>query len=141
MTSIENKDLASAEEKSESTSGSKTTKCILIYEDDAEILILCRMLLEKENYRVETLAKCDNVLNDIALIKPDLILMDLWIPEIGGERAVTILKENKISRHIPVLLFSANDKIKEISAHVKADGYISKPFDINDFKEIIAKNI
>ena len=116
-------------------------KCILIYEDDREILFLCKMLLERENYRVETLMKCENVIKDIDDIKPNLILMDLWIPEIGGEKAVFLIKENPDTRHIPVLLFSANAQIKEISEKPNADGYIEKPFDIHDFKEMIARHI
>lgn len=116
-------------------------KCILIYEDDLEILFLCKKLLVKDNYRVETLTRCENVIKDIESIKPDLILMDLWIPEIGGEKAVMLIKKNPATRHIPVLLFSANAKIKEIAETTNADGYIEKPFDIIAFKEIIAKNI
>ncbi len=69
-------------------------KCILIYEDDQEILFLCKKLLSKNQYRVETLSRCENVIADIDRIKPNLILMDLWIPDIGGEKAITIIKEN-----------------------------------------------
>lgn len=116
-------------------------KCILIYEDDHEILFLCKKLLSPGGYRVETLSRCENIINDINLLKPDLILMDLWIPEIGGEKAVTLIKQNPDTKHIPVLLFSANAGIKEICQRVKADGYIEKPFDIFTFKETIEKNI
>lgn len=129
---MDKREEAFANEKKESQ---PETKCILIYEDDPEILFLCRMLLEKENYRVETLTKCDNALNDISKFKPDLILMDLWIPEMGGELAVNLLKGNAETKEIPILLFSANDEIQEISDRLKADGYISKPFDIHAFKE------
>ena len=69
-------------------------KSILIYDDNTEILFLCKSLLARDNYRVETLTRCENVIDDIERLKPDLILMDLWIPEIGGEKAITILKEN-----------------------------------------------
>lgn len=61
--------------------------------------------------------------------------MDLWIPEMGGEHAVNLLKGNADTKDIPILLFSANDAIQEISDRLKADGYISKPFDIHAFKE------
>lgn len=116
-------------------------KCILIYEDDQEILFLCKKLLSKNNYRVETLSRCENVIADIDRIKPNLILMDLWIPEIGGEKAVSLIKENTATQHIPVLLFSANAEIKEICKKVNADGYIAKPFDIHTLKEKILQNI
>ena len=116
-------------------------KCVLIYDDDTEILFLCKAILQKSNYRVETLSRCDDVINDIAQIKPDIILMDLWIPEIGGEKAIAIMKKNNIAKHIPVILFSANAEIKEIGEKINANGYIEKPFDIGLFKEIIKNNI
>ena len=116
-------------------------KCVLIYDDDLEILFLCKAILSKHNYRVETLSDCNNVISDMATFKPDLILMDLWIPEIGGEKAITILKENQATEHIPVLIFSANAEIAAICEKIKADGYIEKPFDIAVFTETIRKHL
>ncbi len=116
-------------------------KCILIYEDDPEILFLCKKLLSKNQYRVETLSRCENVIEDIHRMKPNLILMDLWIPDIGGENAVAMIKENPATRHIPILLFSANAEIKEICKKINADGYIEKPFDIYTFKQTIEENL
>ena len=116
-------------------------KRVLIYDDDQEILILCKTILAKRNYLVETHTRCENILQDIEHTKPDIILMDLWIPEIGGEKAVTIMKENPETGHIPVLLFSANAEIKEISKKIRADGYIAKPFDINHLLQSIEKYI
>ena len=116
-------------------------KCVLIYEDDIEILYLCFAILSKSNYRVVTMTSCEHVLTDIEMIKPNLILMDLWIPIIGGEKAIGIIKENITTRHIPVIIFSANADIKEICKKINADGFIQKPFDIAYFKETIEKNI
>lgn len=115
-------------------------KCVLIYDDDVEILFLCKKILEKE-YHVETLPKCQNIIVDISRLQPDIILMDIWIPDIGGEKAVQIMKNDPLVKFIPVLFFSANDEIHEICERTGADGYIAKPFDIKDFKEIIKKNI
>ena len=116
-------------------------KCILIYEDDPEILFLCKKLLSKNQYRVETLSRCENVIEDGHRMKPNLILMDLWIPDIGGENAVATIKENPATRHIPILLFSANAEIKEICKKINADGYIEKPFDIYTFRQTIEENL
>jgi CheY-like chemotaxis protein len=116
-------------------------KCILIYEDDQEILFLCKTILKKNQYQIATRSRCEDIINDVHSIKPNLILMDLWIPEIGGEKAISLLKENPDTRHIPVLLFSANAEIKELCKKLNADGYIEKPFDINVFNETIKKII
>ncbi|MCY7309823.1 MAG: response regulator [Chitinophagaceae bacterium] len=90
---------------------------------------------------METLLRCENVINDIGLIQPAIILMDLWIPEIGGEKAITMMKENPATQSVPVILFSANADIREICKKIKADGYIEKPFDIAVFTETIRKHL
>jgi len=113
-------------------------KCILIYEDDLEILQLCRTILAPSGYRIETLSHCDNIVADIEQLHPDAILMDLWIPEIGGEQAIALLKERVGNRDIPVILFSANDEIEAISKRVQAKGFLKKPFDIATLKEMVA---
>ena len=114
-------------------------KRILIYDDDVEILFLCKAILGDKRFHVDTLSHCDDVLQDVSELKPDIILMDLWIPVIGGEKAIVILKENKLTNQIPILLFSANSDIKEICLKINADGYIEKPFDIIVLKTTIEK--
>ncbi|MEP6949184.1 MAG: response regulator [Ginsengibacter sp.] len=116
-------------------------KCILIYDDEPEILFLCKVILSNSPYRVETLLRCDNVINDIARIQPDIILMDLSIPEIGGEKAINIIKANPATQHIPIIIVSANREIKEIYKKTKAEDYIEKPFNMAYLKETIAKTL
>ncbi|MBC7509195.1 MAG: response regulator [Ferruginibacter sp.] len=116
-------------------------KNILIYDDDQEILLLCKAILSKYNFVVETLSTCENILTDIQKFNPHVILMDLWIPQIGGEKAIEIIKQNETTKQTPVLIFSANADIKEISEKVNADGYIEKPFTISTFIETIQKHL
>ncbi len=118
-----------------------TGKCVLIYEDNQEILLLCSLILTKYGYRAVTMPRCEDVLSDMERIQPDIVLMDLWIPEIGGERAITLIKQNPATRHIPVLVFSANTDIKAICKKINADGYLEKPFEIQTFTETIAMYI
>ena len=72
---------------------------------------------------------------------PDIILMDLWIPEIGGEQAIHLMKNNKETQHIPAVLFSANAEIEEICRRSNANGFLKKPFDVSALKKIIEENI
>lgn len=67
--------------------------------------------------------------------------MDLWIPKIGGEKAVADIKNHPQTQYIPVILFSANIEIEKISKKVNADGYLEKPFDINTLVETIEMHI
>jgi DNA-binding NtrC family response regulator len=112
-------------------------QCVLIYDDDIEILKVCKVILESQNYRVETLSSCENILEDIHTMKPDVILMDLWIPQIGGENAIKIMHQNPLTNHIPVILFSANDEIEKISKRINANAFLKKPFDIDTLRQII----
>ncbi|HEV8083181.1 MAG TPA: response regulator [Chitinophagaceae bacterium] len=116
-------------------------KCILIYDDDADILGVCKIILENQNYRVETRMLCDNIIKDIRQVKPDLILMDLWIPGIGGENAIGLMKNNKATSHIPIFLFSANTEIEQISVRTNANGFLKKPFEVKAMLELIENNI
>jgi DNA-binding NtrC family response regulator len=116
-------------------------KCILIYDDDADILMVCKIILEKNNYAVETRLFCDNIINDISEVQPDIILMDLWIPTIGGENAIKLMKNNSATLHIPVILFSANAQIAEIAERANANGFLLKPFDIDVFVETVKNTL
>lgn len=117
------------------------SKNILIYDDEEEILFLCKAILKKYGFNVETFLTCDNVISEIDSFHPDVILMDLWIPEIGGAKTVEIIKRNEKTRKIPVLLFSANADIKEICHKVNANGYIKKPFSLNTLLESINRQL
>jgi len=116
-------------------------KTILIFDDDQEILSVCRVILEMQNFHVETRVTCDNIIKDTITTEPVLILMDLWIPLIGGEKAIHLLKNTEGTQYIPVILFSANADIAEISKRVNVEGFIKKPFDITEFTQIIEANI
>lgn len=118
------------------------TKRILIYDDDAEILLLCKAILSKHGFDVITLGKCENILSDIENYEPGLILMDLWIPDIGGEKAIAIAKGSPAaSTYPPILIFSANADIKNICEKVKADGYVEKPFSITGLVDTINAHV
>lgn len=113
-------------------------KCILIFDDDAETLAVSKMILEQQNFRVEVRSLCDDIVRDVTNVRPALILIDLWMPEIGGEKAVELMKRNSSTSHLPVILFSANDEIEEICRRCGADGYLKKPFSISELLDVIS---
>ncbi|MEP7318206.1 MAG: response regulator [Panacibacter sp.] len=114
---------------------------ILIYDDESEILLLCKAILSRYDFLAETFSRCENIIHDIELIQPQLILMDLWIPEIGGEKAITLIKQHERSKNIPFLFFSAHPDIKDISEKAKTDGFIEKPFTVKSLIETIQKHL
>ena len=116
-------------------------KCILILDDDLEILLICKIILEKLDYQVETRTRCDSIIKYINEVNPVMVLMDIWIPNMGGEKATKILKKNKATRHIPVILFSANSEIEEIYKRTNANGFLKKPFEIETLVKIVEANL
>ena len=116
-------------------------KCILVYEDDLEILQLCKTILSTSGYKVEAMSNCENIISDVARIKPNLILMDLWIPQIGGEQAITLLRESSDNNEMPVVIFSAHEDIEAISKRINATSFIKKPFDISTLKGVISDHV
>jgi two-component system, OmpR family, alkaline phosphatase synthesis response regulator PhoP len=112
-------------------------KKIIIYDDDTDLLEVCSLILEAKNFAVVTKEKCTEILNDIREHKPDVILMDNWIPDIGGVKATRLVKDSDSYRHIPVIFFSANNNVNELAVEAGADYFLQKPFDISELETIV----
>lgn len=72
---------------------------------------------------------------------PDLIFMDNWLPDISGIEATRMIKSNENLKNIPILYFSANSNIDALAKEAGADDYLAKPFDIDQFEEVVKKYI
>jgi CheY-like chemotaxis protein len=112
-------------------------KKILICDDDSDILELTESVLEAEGFIVNKAQNCDRIVEMILEKKPDIVLMDLKIPSIGGAEATRRIKGNSQTKQIPVLLFTANNIGAQIAEDVGADGIVEKPFDIDGLISLI----
>ncbi len=108
-------------------------KKILMFDDDAEIKFLCGEILTRNGIELVTADNAADALEIAIEEKPDLILMDIWLPNSGGEAAAERIKNNEQSYEIPIVFFSANADTDVITTKVGARGYIKKPFEITDF--------
>lgn len=113
------------------------SKKVLIFDDDADVLSICSYLLKKLGWEVYTRLDCNNIVDVVREAAPDVILMDNWIPDTGGIIATRTLKAHPEFRHIPVIYFSANHDVKNLSVQAGADVYLEKPFDISQLEQII----
>ena len=111
-------------------------KSLLVFDDDEDLLTIFRFLFEDEGWEVETFSSCDEVIAVAQTINPDLILMDNWIPSIGGIEATQLLKSHPELKKTPVIYVSANNEIKELSLRAGADGFIAKPFDFSALMQL-----
>lgn len=116
-------------------------KTVLICDDNEDILEVSKAILSMKGYNVETLTNCKDLFTVIKKSDPEIILMDLGIPDIGGEAATRQLKENPETKNIPVLIFSASPEIEQISKKAGADGFLPKPFEIDFLEKTIFKYI
>ncbi len=103
---------------------------ILIYDDDVDIVEVCTVILQIKGYKVFSRNNCRTLFEDLEEIKPDIIMMDNWLPDMGGVKAVQTIKSFKDYKQIPVIFFSANSSVDELGKEAKADFILKKPFDI-----------
>jgi two-component system cell cycle response regulator DivK len=112
-------------------------KRIIIFDDDEDILSICRYILEEQGWEVHTFTDCNNILEKVSGVCPDIILMDNWIPDAGGIIATQTLKKNGELKNIPVVYFSANSDIQLLADHAGAETYLAKPFDLEELERVI----
>lgn len=112
-------------------------KRIMIFDDDTDILSICSYILQLQGWEVHTQANCNNILKVIEDVKPDVIVMDNWIPDTGGIVATQTIKAHEAFKHIPVIYFSANHDIKNLARQAGTEYYLAKPFDIQQFEDLI----
>ena len=116
---------------------SDKTKKIIIFDDDEDILSICSYILEEQGWEVHTYTDCNNIVEKVSAILPDVILMDNWIPDAGGINATQTLKKNEELKGIPVVYFSANSDIQLLADHAGAESYLAKPFNLEDLEKVI----
>ncbi|SUJ25798.1 Transcriptional regulatory protein CreB [Sphingobacterium spiritivorum] len=112
-------------------------KTVLLFDDDINILEVCSIILAEAGYKVETSQTSHDIIEKAAEVNPDVILMDNWIPDIGGIKATQLLKAHPDFNHIPVIYVSANNDIHVLAETAGADAYLAKPFDLADLENIV----
>ena len=112
-------------------------KKIVIFDDDEDILSICAYILEEQGWEVHTFTDCNNIVEKVSPIMPSVILMDNWIPDVGGIVATQSLKSDESLKSIPVVYFSANSDIQLLADHAGAETYLAKPFDLDELEKTI----
>lgn len=105
-------------------------KKILVVEDEESLLKLESILLTSRGYDVRGVSNGQAALDAIAEEKPDLILLDIMLPEIDGFEVCRRVKADAATRDIPVVMLTAKKTRDDMARGEKAgaDWYITKPF-------------
>ncbi len=112
---------------------------ILVVDDEENIRKLVNYNLLLDGYDVAMAVDGKEGLEKAISEKPDLILLDIMMPEIDGLEVCSRLKKNPETRDIPVFMLSAKGQMQDLedAFAVGADNYITKPFDVSKLSEII----
>jgi two-component system response regulator AdeR len=108
---------------------------ILLVEDDAEIALLLDRYLQRGGYRTVRAANGRTALSHQKMLRPDLILLDVGLPDIDG---FDVLAKIRVDSNVPVIFVSAmdDDTDKLLGLKLGADDYVTKPFNP---QEVVAR--
>ena len=105
-------------------------KKILVVEDEESLLKLESILLTSKGYEVHGVGDGEAALEAVEKIHPDLVLLDIMLPEIDGFEVCRRIKSNEATKDIPVVMLTAKKGREDMARgeQVGADWYITKPF-------------
>jgi two-component system phosphate regulon response regulator PhoB len=106
------------------------TRKILVVDDEPDQLTLLEMNLGREGFLVRTAANGAEARAAVRAEKPDLILMDIMLPDVSGIKLAAQLKHSPDTASIPIIMLTAKDAETDmvVSLSVGADDYVTKPF-------------
>jgi DNA-binding response OmpR family regulator len=113
-------------------------KKILIVDDDAEVVELLRFNLKKAGFAVGTAANGVEALKKACSLSPDLILLDVMLPELDGFAVCEILRRDPATSAIPILMLTAvtSEFARLTGLDAGANGYLTKPFSL---KQLVSR--
>ena len=108
---------------------------ILVVDDEKNIVQLARLYLNKEGFRVEAAYDGVEALEKAKLLRPDLIILDIMMPELDG---LAVCRELRKTSNVPVIILTArgDDVDRIVGLELGADDYVTKPFNP---RELVAR--
>lgn len=123
---------------SSSSSSAFTPGKILVVDDIVDNSFLLKIVLETEGYQVETANSGFAALEKIVAQPPDLVLLDVMMPEMNGYEVVQQIRQHPHIPPIPVILVTAYDRTTLANKpEIVADGFIHKPFNFDELLQQI----
>ncbi len=114
------------------------SKKILVIDDDDQIRSLLEDVLQEEGFMVISSPDTEEGYKKVVKSQPDLVILDLKIPRIGGIELCRLIRSNPQTKNIPVIMLTveSSETDKVIGLEMGADDYVTKPF---NNKELIAR--
>jgi len=115
-------------------------KKIMVVDDEPDILFTVGQMLEMNGYDVVKVKNGNECLDKLHEGVPDLVLLDIMMPEVSGWDVAAKIKENPEWANIPIIFLTAKGDTMSIGmGGLASEDYIVKPFDIKDLKDRIEK--
>ena len=114
---------------------------VLVVDDDPCIVDLVRILLESEGFSMESAQDGRQALHTIEQDQPDIVLMDVMMPVMDGVTCCAEMRKNPSTSKLPVLFMSAATNLQGRLREIGADGFISKPFDLEDLLSLLKAHL
>ena len=113
-------------------------KKILIVDDEPNIVVSLEFLMKQKGYVVKVATSGEEALSAVSEFGPDLILLDVMMPQMSGYDLCQRVRENPAWHSIKIIMLSAKGRDIEVTKGmaVGADAYVTKPFST---KDLIAK--
>lgn len=114
---------------------------ILAVDDEKHIVRLVQINLQKEGYEVITASNGQEALDRIAADKPDLVIMDVMMPQMDGFEALKTLKSQPETVNLPVIMLTAKAQDADVFEGWKsgADLYLTKPFNPSELMSFVKR--
>jgi DNA-binding response OmpR family regulator len=113
----------------------------MVAEDDRDISELVSVILTSHGFLVQACFDGTEAQTKIPKLKPDLVIMDLWLPGIDGIKLTKKLKNSRQTKNIPVIIVSAQNALQKAVNKCNADDFLEKPFNLEDLVAIVKKYI
>jgi CheY-like chemotaxis protein len=118
------------------TASQNNSKRILIADDDQGIQDIFTIIFENAGYAIELKTNGDDILKNKFTL-PHVFLIDKQLSGTDGLDICRYLKNQKLTKHIPVIMVSASPDIAKLSREAGADAYIEKPFEVKDLLRMV----
>lgn len=107
-----------------------TKKLIVVVDDEPDIRDLVRLHLERGGFRVECFGDAQSFLSHLESDLPDLVILDLMLPDIHGTEVCRMIREDGRTANLPVIMLTAlsDEPDRVLGLELGADDYVSKPF-------------
>lgn len=116
-------------------------KQILFVDDDKDLLVIVGDYLEHEGYKVVTEVHPKRALKWLRRNKPDLVILDIMMPEMSGVTFLNQLRSDPRMESLPIVIFTARENMKEFFEDVSVQGFIPKSTDVEALRDIVARTL